>query len=127
MSREKLAAANKILAGTIRRLRERLGELEGAEVTQEEMAHRLGAKVFPYQNWERGRTCVPGIYILRMLALCPDPDTQANFFVDIGEVSAKMFSTLRRESPKEQGEGAQARGMRYEQLPVKIPKAGRKR
>jgi hypothetical protein len=65
--------------------------------------------------------------MLKILALCPDEETRANFFVDIGEVSGKMFSTPRVELAKEQGEGAQPRGMRYEELPVKIPKPQAKR
>lgn len=104
MSREKLALTNRILAGTIRRLRQRLTELEGTEVTQEEMAQRLGAKVFPYQNWERGRSSVPGIYVLRMLALCPDEETRGAFFVDIGETGSKIPSSSRPEVPKEETE-----------------------
>ena len=65
--------------------------------------------------------------MLKILALCPDEETRAAFFVDISQVSSKMAASPRPEVPKEQGEAAQPRGMRYEDLPVKIPKARRKR
>ena len=64
--------------------------------------------------------------MLKILALCPDEETRAAFFVDIGEVGSKIASSPRPELPKEQGAAAQPRGMRYEDLPVKIPKGRRK-
>lgn len=65
--------------------------------------------------------------MLKILALCPDEETRANFFVDIAEPGSKLPLISRPEVPKEPGEGAAPRGMRYEQLRVKIPKARPKR
>lgn len=78
-------------------------------------------------RWERRESRPHKIALRALKGLCPDEETRANFFVDIGEVSGKMFSTPRVERPKEQGDSAHAREMRYEQLPVKIPKGRRKR
>jgi transcriptional regulator with XRE-family HTH domain len=117
MSREKLLLPDKSLARAMCLLRNKL------EMTQDDLAHQIGTSKDSYSNWENARSSTPGVYVLRMLALCPDEETRANFFLDIGEVGGKIPVISRPEVPKQQGEGAQPRGMRYEQLSVKIPKA----
>jgi len=47
--------------------------------------------------------------MLKTLALCPDEETRAAFFVDIAEGGSKIRSTPRRELPKEEKEASASR------------------
>lgn len=120
-SKENIVGVKIGIIAALQLLQTRLGE------TQEGMARRLGCTLGAWSKWVRGENSPRGYWMLKILALCPDEETHDAFFVDIREVGGKIPSISRPEVPKEQSEAAQPRGMRYEDLPVKIPKARRKR
>ena len=73
--------STEIFADAIRQLRERLGELDGRNVTQEEMARRVGCTLAGYRKWEAATAVPRGDWLIRLLALCPDDETRALFGV----------------------------------------------
>lgn len=94
------------------------------------MARELGITKDIYVNWDTGRTAVPWVYVLRILARWPDEDLRTaifaaaglsvgkasfNFPVDIGEPSSRIRSTSRPELPKEQVQGARPRAIRSDE------------
>lgn len=125
MSRGILKVSKDIFVLPIRTLRHRIGEIEGAVVSQEEMARRIGCTHAAYRKWEVGTT-PGGEWMLRILALCPDEETRAAFFLDIGEVGSKIRSTPRREVPKEDVEARRPGAMRPDGTIVRSHKVPRK-
>jgi transcriptional regulator with XRE-family HTH domain len=72
---------------------------ERLRLTQDGMARKLGCTFSAYSKWLRGERIPSGQWMLRILALCPDEETWAAFFVDIGEVGSKIRSSARAEVP----------------------------
>lgn len=103
---EKVAGAKIGLISALKLLQERLGE------TQEGMAARLGCTFSAYSKWLRGVNVPSGQWMLRILALCPDEETRANFFVDIAEAGSKIPFISRPQVPKEEKEASPAGGAR---------------
>lgn len=73
MSRVKTKNFRSPLASPIHQLREALGE------TQEGMARRLGCTLSGYIQWEKGRRVPGGDWLLKLMALCPGPETRSLF------------------------------------------------
>ncbi len=61
------------LASAITGLRKAMNE------TQEGMARRLGCPLSSYVRWEKGRSEPGGLWVLRMLQLCPDRQVMERF------------------------------------------------
>jgi len=85
-------------------LRSRLSQIEGRNVTHQEMVRRIGCSNGAYRKWQSG-TIPRGDWMLKILALCPDEETRANFFIDIAESGSRIPSTSRPELPKEEVKG----------------------
>lgn len=69
----KMKAVQAPLAEAIRELQETLHE------TQEGMARRLGCTLGAYSRWVRGERIPSSDGLIKMLALCPDDKTRAEF------------------------------------------------
>jgi len=95
----------RVFGAAILSLRQLLGQ------TQEEIARTLGCGLRNYQRWEAGDTIPRGDWMLKILALCPDEDARAAFFVDISQASSKMAASPRPEVPTEK-ETSRAGAMR---------------
>ena len=100
-----MKVSTEILARTVRTIRLALGE------TQVEMAQRIGVSPSALYRWERGESRPHKIALRALLALCPDEESRANFFVDIGEIGSKIRSTPRAEVPKEKEEASRPGAM----------------
>jgi len=74
------------------------------------MARRLGCTFSAYSKWLRGERTPGGEWMLRILALCPDDETRAAFFLDIGDGSSKIRSTSQPEVPIKPKEAPQPTG-----------------
>jgi transcriptional regulator with XRE-family HTH domain len=115
---EKVAGIKIGVVSALQLLQERLGE------TQEGMARRLGCTLGAWSKWVRGENTPRGIWMLQILALCPDEETHDAFFVDIGEVGSKIPSISRPGLAKVEKEAPRPGGMRADAriVPeVKIP------
>lgn len=98
MSRGNVAPEEKVLmvkigiVSALKVLQARLGE------THEGMARRLGCTFSAYSKWLYGVNIPSGDWMLRILAVCPDEETQRNF-LDIGKIGDKLPSISRRRAP----------------------------
>jgi transcriptional regulator with XRE-family HTH domain len=77
------------IAGAVAALQQALGE------TQEGMARRLGCTLGAYSKWVRGERTPSGRWLLKLIALCPDPETRARFGLDIEAHAHKARGALR--------------------------------
>lgn len=103
---EKVAGIKIGVVSALQLLQERLGE------TQEGMARRLGCTLGAWSKWVRGENTPRGIWMLQILALCPDEETHDAFFVDIGEVGSKIPSISRPGLAKVEKEAPRPGGAR---------------
>lgn len=85
-SDEKVSAVKIGIISALQLLQGRLNE------TQEGMARRLGCTLGAWSKWVRGENQPRGVWMLKILALCPDEETRNNF-LDIAEVGSKIPST----------------------------------
>jgi transcriptional regulator with XRE-family HTH domain len=96
LSSKKAKAATEDISAALLALRSTLGE------TQEGMARKLGCTLGAYNKWERGERTPGGEWLLKILALCPDEQTQAGFGLKAGTLSSQRLSTS--SSPLSEGQ-----------------------
>jgi hypothetical protein len=94
------------ISSAILSLQERLGE------RPEGMVYRLGCSFSAYKMWLSGERVPGGEWMLRILALCPDEETRAAFFLDIREVGSKIPSISRPGLAKVEKEAPRPGGAR---------------
>ena len=92
----KMRASVKIFSQPFKALRERLGTIADDRVSQDEMAKKVGCTLAGYRKWEAGTAIPRGDWMLKIIALCPDPESLSKFFIDIqnddGVISAAIGS-----------------------------------
>lgn len=66
-------------------------------MTQFELARRIGTRERNIQRWESGQTEPSGVFLVRIMALCPDEESLALFGLGRRELPAGL-STPRREA-----------------------------
>ena len=93
MSRTKLSKKSTGLALAVRQMREALEE------TQEGMARRLGCTLSGYIQWEKGRRTPGGAWLLKLIALAPDSQTQQLFQEQVLAAPAPLEAASARPRP----------------------------
>lgn len=68
------------LGEAIRAVRLALGE------TQDSMARRIGAQLRSYARWEAGESCPRGDWLLKIIILCPNPETLSRFGLEAAAI-----------------------------------------
>jgi transcriptional regulator with XRE-family HTH domain len=95
--------------------------------TENPFATMLHCQPGALARWERGESFPSGDWMLKLLALCPNQETYANFFLDIAESSSKIPSISRPKVPKEEEEARPGRMPAHAGIASKYARTGRKR
>jgi DNA-binding transcriptional regulator YiaG len=74
--KEKIAGEEENFRLAILSLRESLG------LTQEIMARNIGCSFAAYRKWESGAANPSGLWLIKILALCPDEESLRKFGVE---------------------------------------------
>jgi transcriptional regulator with XRE-family HTH domain len=72
MSRAVSGISTDFFKGAIRRLRTTLSGIEGRDISQDEMARRIGCTVAAYIQWEQGKRTPAGDWLLKMQTLAQE-------------------------------------------------------
>lgn len=92
----KTKVAAKSLGEAIRSVRLALGE------TQESMARRIGAQLRSYARWEAGTSCPRGDWLLKIISLCPDSESQSLFGLETRNASLSSARQRPTRKPQDQ-------------------------